>query len=422
MSEQLLRFGEKLIQLRLLTVDQVEQALQAQERARERGIDRSIGAWLHDQGLLDLVTIERVLIDMGYPPAYARVLPDIELRRLLGRGASGAVYHGWSHTLGEEVAVKVRASKGTHGENEEKRFRLEAQITERLNHPNIVRLFAAGETRDYVYHVFEYVEGRALDELLRERGKLTERELVDIGLQMASALAAAAAEGIVHRDIKPANIMIATTGRVKLCDLGLAKDTVRGPALTAEGMVLGSPYYNRAGVRRRGQARCAERHLQPGRDAVSLRLRQGPVPGPGGDGDPAQGGQGPDAPAARVRAVGLGCLRGDRLPHDAQGSGAPLPDAAGARGGLARAARDRHRRLERDRDRRRRGARGAAARLAAAGLPPQRLRARRRGPPVFSGAAATGPGSRASPQRPGAAASRPAASAQPGRAGGPRPR
>lgn len=243
MSEQLLRFGEKLIQLRLLTVDQVEQALQAQERARERGIDRSIGAWLHDQGLLDLVTIERVLIDMGYPPAYARVLPDIELRRLLGRGASGAVYHGWSHTLGEEVAVKVRASKGTHGENEEKRFRLEAQITERLNHPNIVRLFAAGETRDYVYHVFEYVEGRALDELLRERGKLTERELVDIGLQMASALAAAAAEGIVHRDIKPANIMIATTGRVKLCDLGLAKDTVRGPALTAEGMVLGSPYY-----------------------------------------------------------------------------------------------------------------------------------------------------------------------------------
>ncbi|RME74731.1 MAG: serine/threonine protein kinase [Planctomycetota bacterium] len=243
MTEGVLRFGEKLIELQLLTVDQVEQALQQQERARALGVDRSIGAWLHDRGLLDLVQIQNVLGQMGFPPAYCRVLPDIELSRLIGRGASGAVYQGWSFTLGEAVAVKVRAPKGSHSDPDARRFKQEAAITARINHPNVVRLFDAGETRDYVYHVFEYVEGRALDAILRERGKIPESELIDIGIQVCAGLQAAADEGIIHRDVKPANIMVSVSGRVKLCDLGLAKDTRFGESLTADGMVLGSPYY-----------------------------------------------------------------------------------------------------------------------------------------------------------------------------------
>ena len=243
MTNGVLRFGEKLIELKLLTVDQVEQALQQQERARALGVDRSIGAWLHDQGLLDLVQIQRVLGQMGYPPEYCRALPDIELSRLIGRGASGAVYQGWSFTLEEEVAVKVRAPKGTHSDPQARRFKQEAAITARINHPNVVRLFDAGETRDYIYHVFEYVEGEPLDVMLRERGRIPEPELIEIGIQVCAGLQAAADEGIIHRDVKPANIMVSPTGRVKLCDLGLAKDTRYGEALTADGMVLGSPYY-----------------------------------------------------------------------------------------------------------------------------------------------------------------------------------
>jgi serine/threonine-protein kinase len=242
-TDRVLRFGEKLIQLKLLSVDQVEEALRQQEQSRRIGVDRSIGAWLHDTGALDLVQIQRVLSDMGYPPEYCRALPDIELKRLLGRGASGAVYQGWSFTMGEDVAVKVRAPKASHTDPDARRFKQEASITERINHPNVVRLFDAGETRDYTYHVFEFVDGHPLDSILRERKKIPEAEILDIGIQTAAGLTAAASEGIIHRDIKPANIMVANSGRVKLCDLGLAKDTKYGQALTADGMVLGSPYY-----------------------------------------------------------------------------------------------------------------------------------------------------------------------------------
>src|SRR5436853_4090754 len=106
--QQILRFGEKAIELRLLTIDQVEEALAAQEDGRKRGIDRSIGAWLHDRGILDLVQVQRVMAELGAPER-GRLLPEVELQSILGRGTSGAVYKGVSASLGCDVAVKIRA-------------------------------------------------------------------------------------------------------------------------------------------------------------------------------------------------------------------------------------------------------------------------------------------------------------------------
>jgi serine/threonine protein kinase len=238
-----LKFGEMAIAMKLLTIEQVEEGLRAQDDARRHGFQRSLGACLHDHGYLDLVQVEAVMRALGYLPEKCRLIPDVELTALLGRGASGAVYRGHSASLGEDVAVKVRAPRVAVDDPHGNRFRAEARIGQRLVHPNIVRLHDAGETQDFTFHVLEYVDGAALDVILRQNGRLPEGAVVDVGMQLASALECAGREGIIHRDIKPANVLLGRTGRAKLCDLGLAKDLRRGTLLTADGVLLGSPFY-----------------------------------------------------------------------------------------------------------------------------------------------------------------------------------
>src|SRR3712207_5700705 len=99
----LVRVGETPLELRLLTVEQAEQALSTRGEAGRQGIDRSVGAWLHDRCYLDLVQVQQIMAAMGDANA-GRLIPDIQLLQLLGRGTSGAVYRGWSSTLGCDVA------------------------------------------------------------------------------------------------------------------------------------------------------------------------------------------------------------------------------------------------------------------------------------------------------------------------------
>ncbi len=244
MSAQVhLRFGEMAIQMRLLTAEQVEEGLRAQEEGRKLGLDRSVGAWLHDRGSLDLLQVEAILRACGVEPERCRQIPQVEIQRLIGRGANGAVYAAASRALGRQVAVKVRASRSGTDDPAGGRFRAEAKIALRLVHPHIVQLYDVGETRDYIYHVLELVEGEALDAIIKREGRLSEARTIEIGIQIAGALEYAAQHAIVHRDIKPANILIARDGAAKLCDLGLAKDLASGTVRTAEGVLLGSPYY-----------------------------------------------------------------------------------------------------------------------------------------------------------------------------------
>jgi serine/threonine-protein kinase len=143
----------------------------------------------------------------------------------LGSGAMGAVYRGKYLKTGQVVAVKVMApGVGSTNASAASRFEREANILKQLNHPNIVRLFGVGKTKGMRYYAMEYVKGESLDRVMSRRGRMTWEEVIDLGLQLCSALQHAHEAGIVHRDLKPSNLMILEDGTLKLTDFGIAKD------------------------------------------------------------------------------------------------------------------------------------------------------------------------------------------------------
>jgi len=148
----------------------------------------------------------------------------------LGQGGMGQVFRASDSRLGREVAVKV--SRVAFSD----RFEREARTAAALNHPHVCTLYDVGPN----YLVMELVEGQTLEERLRD-GRLSVKQALEYGAQIAGALAAAHDKGIVHRDLKPANIMLTRTG-VKVLDFGLAKSVV-DDTLTAANVVMGTPAY-----------------------------------------------------------------------------------------------------------------------------------------------------------------------------------
>ena len=169
-----------------------------------------------------------------------------EVEAQVGRGGMGIVYRCRDPLLGRIVAVKVLsmiAEDPQHAEELISRFKREATAAGTLQHPNIVSVYDMGcdEDRGDWYLVMELVEGRGLNRVMDERGRIPERDVVSLGFQIADALAYAHAFGVAHRDIKPSNVLIQADGRSKLLDFGLA--AVRGWNVTLSSRILGSPSY-----------------------------------------------------------------------------------------------------------------------------------------------------------------------------------
>jgi len=146
-----------------------------------------------------------------------------ELSRPLGQGAMARVYLARDRFLARRVAVKILHPALGADSRFIARFRREAEAAAGLNHPHIVGVYDVGADGDLHYIIMEYVEGLDLKDLLLQSGPLPTRRAADIGAQVASALQYAHARGMVHRDIKPHNIMVASSGLVKLADLGIAR-------------------------------------------------------------------------------------------------------------------------------------------------------------------------------------------------------
>jgi serine/threonine protein kinase len=147
-----------------------------------------------------------------------------EIRSLLGAGGMGEVYLAQDTELRRSVALKLLSSDFVGNADRLRRFKQEAYTVSALNHPNILTIYEIGSEANVHFIATEYVEGLTLRErMVKEALKL--EEVLDIGSQIASALAAAHSAGIVHRDIKPENLMVRRDGYVKVLDFGLAKLT-----------------------------------------------------------------------------------------------------------------------------------------------------------------------------------------------------
>jgi serine/threonine-protein kinase len=171
---------------------------------------------------------------------------------LLGEGGMGAVFEAMDAQTGEAVALKVLHDRYAAQEEFVKRFLHEARVMRRIPHHGIPRVIDAGkDERGRAYIALERLDGRDLSDALDE-GPLDAKEVVEIGHQLLSVLAAVHAHGIIHRDVKPENIFLAFEGegddlKVKLLDFGIAKvhgDVVDADAIrTHDGVRLGTPHY-----------------------------------------------------------------------------------------------------------------------------------------------------------------------------------
>ena len=165
----------------------------------------------------------------------------------LGAGGMGEVYLAHDDKLGRHVALKLLPVPLTADHDHLRRFHSEARSASALNHPNILVVHDFGEHNGRPFIVTEYIEGETLRQRI-DAGAVPVREAIDIGVQVANALAAAHAREIVHRDVKPENVMIRPDGYVKVLDFGLAKlmSAAGGPvnpAFTRPGIVMGTPRY-----------------------------------------------------------------------------------------------------------------------------------------------------------------------------------
>jgi serine/threonine protein kinase len=180
-------------------------------------------------------------------------LGHYDIRSQLGEGGMGEVYLAYDPTLRREVALKVLRAELLTDKDRVRRFEHEAYAASSLNHPNILTIYSIGSEAGCQFMVTEFVVGETLRQCVR-RGPMSVDRVLDIGIQVASALAAAHDAGLIHRDIKPDNIMVRPDHLVKVLDFGLAKLNKPNPVLDSElvtqsmpitmsGVVMGTARY-----------------------------------------------------------------------------------------------------------------------------------------------------------------------------------
>ncbi|MGW4063330.1 serine/threonine-protein kinase [Amycolatopsis sp. NPDC004747] len=168
------------------------------------------------------------------------------LRSVLGSGSMGTVWSAYDEFLHRQVAVKeMKVPPGipaSQADELRERTLREARAIAVLSHPNVIILHDVAREDDQPFVVMELLPSRSLAHILRDYGPLTVGQAAAVGIAVASALEAAHAAGITHRDVKPGNVLVASDGRIKLTDFGIARN-VSEATMTRTGIMLGSPAY-----------------------------------------------------------------------------------------------------------------------------------------------------------------------------------
>jgi serine/threonine protein kinase len=165
-----------------------------------------------------------------------------EILEIIGRGGMATVYKANQKNLNRLVAIKVVYPNLIHDTEFLNRFHREAQMAASLNHPNIVMIYDEGSLNGVHFIAMEYLEGKDLHCILKEKGKLSVDETINIIKPIAEALDFAHSKGLIHRDVKSANILVTDNGRPVLTDFGIAH-AASGTKLTQAGSVIGTPEY-----------------------------------------------------------------------------------------------------------------------------------------------------------------------------------
>jgi serine/threonine protein kinase len=172
-----------------------------------------------------------------------RVADRYEIEELVGTGGMSSVYRAHDELLDRHVALKILHQHYNDDEEYVERFRREARSVAKLAHPNIVTVIDRGEENGRQFIVFEYIAGENLKQLVDRAGRLPIRRAVELGLEIARALAFAHDQGLIHRDVKPQNVLLNGDGEAKVTDFGIARSLDVEHGMTQTGTVLGTSNY-----------------------------------------------------------------------------------------------------------------------------------------------------------------------------------
>ena len=305
------------------------------------------------------------------------------IETVAGRGGMGIVYRATQISLGRPVALKLIAPEHAADSDFRERFQRESRMAAAIDHPNVIPVYEAGEEDGRLYLVMRWVAGTDLHKLIRDTGRLEPTRAAAIVNQVAGALDAAHAAGLVHRDVKPANVLL-SGDHAYLADFGLTRLAGTDTRLTTAGHFLGTVDYMAPGAVPPGPERRPRGRLRARLRAVRGAHRRAAVPARHGPGDDARA---PARPAAaRVGHAGRAAgVRSRARPRAGQGAGGSLPVGGGLRArrdGRRRGALGHRRRSARWRAARRRRRSAATAACGPA------IRSRRRDPRRSRGAGA----------------------------------
>jgi hypothetical protein len=182
--------------------------------------------------------------DGSLPPRVGGTLGRYRLEAELGRGGMGVVFRGRDELLQRSAAVKVLSAGLAGDEQFRLRFLREMRLASALEHPNVVPVYEAGLEGEHLYLATRFVDGEDLRDAIRRLGCLPAPRVADIASQLAGALDAAHAHGLVHRDVKPANVLLSSGGeQAFLTDFGLAREAASDTGLTNTGQWMGTVDY-----------------------------------------------------------------------------------------------------------------------------------------------------------------------------------